>query len=429
MNSAATPQPEEPLQIERLAPAVPENVENTGLDFGFMADLTLKTVYSDTNCTTERAAEKLKLPMTVTESLLQHLYREKFVEIRGVAGFQNHRYAMLDRGWERVGRMLEISGYIGPAPVSLSAYTAMTHWQEKTKAPIQPEDVHAAFQELVLPESTLQTLGLVVNSRRSLFMTGPPGNGKTSIATALHSALGGEIWIPYAIEVDGQIIKVFDSHNHEPVNPAPSVRHDQRWVKIKRPLVIVGGELTIETMDLIYSQTVRYYEAPFQMKSNGGTLVIDDFGRQRVDPRDLLNRWIIPLEGHVDYLTLHTGKKIEVPFEQLLIFATNLNPSELVDDAFLRRMGYRLRVETPTTETYSLIFRRYVESHGLNYDPKLLDVLLSRYQREGRPMKCCEPRDLIERCLDICRYESRPLALAPGLLELAWTNYFGTQPA
>lgn len=413
-------------KTDKLLPTIPENVESTGLDFGFLADLTLKTVYSDTNCTTERAAEKLKLPMTVTEPLLQHLYREKFIEIRGVAGFQNHRYAMLDRGWERVRRLLDMSGYIGPAPVSLSSYTAMIQWQEKARSPVKSDSVRKALEQLVLPESTVQTLGLVANSRRSLFMTGPPGNGKTSIAKALHSALGGEIWIPYAIEVDGQIIKTFDSHNHEPVNPQPAIRHDQRWLKVKRPLVIVGGELTIETMDLIYSQTVRYYEAPFQMKSNGGTLVIDDFGRQRVDPRDLLNRWIIPLEGHVDYLTLHTGKKIQVPFEQMLIFATNLNTDDLVDDAFLRRMGYRLRVEKPTTATYALIFQRYVESQGLNYDSKLLEVLLQRYEGEQRELRCCEPRDLVERCLDICRYENRPMVLNTELLELAWTNFFGT---
>jgi energy-coupling factor transporter ATP-binding protein EcfA2 len=417
----------QPRQIEGLAPPAPQNVEDTGLDFGSLADLTLKTIYSDANSTTDLTAEKLRLPRSITESLLQHLYREKFIEIRAQVGQQNKRYSMLDRGWERVQRLLDVNGYIGPAPVSLNSYIEMVQCQEKSKELIHPESVRATLDHLVLPENTVQTLGLVVNSRRSLFITGPSGNGKTSIAKALHSALGGEVWIPHAIQVDGQVIKVFDSHNHEPVSPPPSIRHDQRWIKIRRPLVIVGGELTIEAMDLIYSRTVRYYEAPFQMKSNGGTLVIDDFGRQRIDPRDLLNRWIIPLEGHVDYLTLHTGKKIQVPFEQLLIFATNLTPDDLVDAAFLRRMGYRIRIDTPSIETYALIFQQYVESRGLNYDRNLLDTLLARYRQEQRPMSCCEPGDLIERCLDICRYESRTPTLTPAVLELAWVNYFGTK--
>jgi hypothetical protein len=417
----------QPLQNANLAPPTPEQIEDTALDLGFLANLALKTVYSDVSCTTGRIAQKLKLPLTIVESLLQHLYRDKFIEIRGMEGFQNHRYAMLDRGWERIRRLLEISGYIGPAPVSLNSYSEMVQRQERAKDPIGPESVRNALSGLVLPESTVQTLGLVANSRRSLFITGPSGNGKTSMARAIHSALGGEIWIPYAIEVDGQVIKVFDPHNHEPVHPQPPIRHDQRWVKIKRPLVIVGGEVTIETMDLIYSQTVRYYEAPFQMKSNGGILVIDDFGRQRVDPHDLLNRWIIPLEGHVDYLTLHTGKKIQVPFEQLLIFATNLDPRDLVDDAFLRRMGYRLPVHTPTREDYTLIFQRYLEAKGLPYDAGLIESVLTRYKREKRTLRGCEPRDLIERCLDICRYESRPREITPALLDLAWSNYFGSK--
>ncbi len=419
------PESTEPLQVENLVPFMPHNIEGTGLDFGFLADLALKAVYSDSQCTTERAAEGLKLPMPITETLLQYLYREKFIDIRGAAGFRNDRYAMLDHGWERVRRLLELSGYIGPAPVSLSSYTGMVQWQEKIKEAVKPESLQAAFAHLILPEGTIQTLGLVANSRRSLFLTGPPGNGKTSIAKALHTALGGEIWIPYAVEVDGQIIKIFDAHNHEPIQPQPSVRHDERWVKIKRPLVIVGGEVTMESTDLIYSQTVRFYEAPFQMKSNGGTLVVDDFGRQRVDPRDLINRWIIPLESRIDYMTLHTGKKIQVPFEQLLIFATNLDPKSVVDDAFLRRMGYRLRADPPSPETYGLIFQRCVESRGLKYDRQLLDLLLTRYAREDRPMACCEPRDLVERGLDICRYEERPPALTPEVLELAWDNYFG----
>ena len=346
-----------------LIPKIPLKPEDTELDFGFLADLALKIVYADTNCTTERAAEKLKLSMPVTEELLQHLYREKFVEIRGLITYGNNRYGMLDRGWQRAQRLLDMNGYIGPAPVSLEAYTTMMLRQSAATEMIQPEAVRTAMSGLVLPEATVQTLGLVASSRRSLFMTGPSGNGKTTIATALHSAQSGEIWIPYAIEVDGQIIKVFDLHNHQPVSVEGLARYDGRWTKIKRPLVIVGGEMTIDTMDLIYSQTVRFYEAPFQMKANGGTLVIDDFGRQRIDPHELLNRWIVPLEGRVDYLTLHTGKKIEVPFEQLLIFATNLDPADLVDDAFLRRMGYRLFVTTPSKDLYAQIFRRRERVH------------------------------------------------------------------
>lgn len=421
------PQPVEGLSREPI-PLRPLNAENTGLDFGFLADMALKTVYADANCTTERAADKLKLSMPVTEELLQHLYREKFIEIRGLISYGNNRYGLLDRGWQRSQQLLSINGYIGPAPVSLSAYTDMVVRQSAARDPIEPKGVYIAMSGLVLPEATLQTLGLVASSRRSLFMTGPAGNGKTSIAVALHQAQHGEIWIPYAIEIDGQVIKVFDLHNHHPVAVDGIASYDERWVRIKRPIVIVGGEMTIETMDLIYSPTVRFYEAPFQMKSNGGTLVIDDFGRQRVDPHDLLNRWIVPLEGRIDYLTLHTGKKLEVPFEQLLIFATNLDPSDLVDDAFLRRMGYRLYVNPPDRETYMRIFQQYVQASDFDYDPKQLEYVFRLYAADKRPLRACEPRDLIQRCTDVCKYEDRPKILTDELLSLAWQNYFGAVP-
>jgi predicted ATPase with chaperone activity len=412
-----------------FAPPVPLKAENTQLDFGFLADLALKTVYADANCTTERAAQKLKLSMAVTEDLLQHLYREKFIEIRGLISYGNNRYGMLDRGWQRAQQLLDMNGYIGPAPVALPAYSEMVLRQSAARNPVHPEAVQSAMSGLVLPEATVQTLGLVANSRRSLFMTGPSGNGKTTIAMALHTAQHGEIWIPYAVEVDGQVIKIFDQHNHQAVPVTGVDRYDERWIRIKRPIVVVGGEMTIEAMDLIYSSTVRFYEAPFQMKSNGGTLVIDDFGRQRVDPHDLLNRWIVPLENRVDYLTLHTGKKIEVPFEQLLIFATNLDPSDLVDDAFLRRMGYRLYVNAPDREMYTMIFEQYVRVNGFDYDRKFLDFVFRMYDADKRPLRGCEPRDLIQRCSDICKYENRPMELSNDLLRLAWQNYFGAAPA
>lgn len=336
---------------------------------------------------------------------------------------------MLERGWQRVNRLLDINGYIGPAPVSLQSYTEMVLHQSQSREPVSPEFVKNALSDLVLPDITLQTVGLVAKSRRSLFMFGEPGNGKTSIAVALHSAQPGEIWIPYAIEVDNQIIKMFDQHNHIPVETNDYKEYDKRWIKIKRPLVIVGGEMTIETMDLVHSRTVRYYEAPFQMKANGGTLVIDDFGRQRVDPMDLLNRWIVPLERGVDYLTLHTGEKIQVPFEPLLIFATNLDLKGLVDEAFLRRMGYRLYIAPPTREHYGSIFQRTVKDHGLDYNPELLEFIFQRYDEEKRPLRCCEPRDPIHHLLNICRYVGQPPELSKDLLEIAWINYFGRDKA
>jgi len=416
---------------ENLPPIPPKTPEETQLDFGFLADLALKTVYADANCTTTRAAEKMCLPEPITESLLQHLYHEKLIEIRGQNGFHNHRYAILDRGWQRANRLLEINGYIGPTPVSLQAYSNMVSQQNKTRKPVSPELIENALSGLVLPELTRQTVGLAVHSRRSLFMFGESGNGKTSIAVSLHSAQPGEIWIPYAIEVDNQIIKVYDQHNHSQTETGNGNNgYDKRWVKIKRPLVIVGGEMTIETMDLVYSRMVGYYEAPFQVKANGGTLVIDDFGRQRVDPADLLNRWIIPLERGVDYLTLHTGKKIEVPFEPLLIFATNLNLNGLVDDAFLRRMGYRLYIAPPTPDQYKSIFQEVAAAHGLDgHDPNLVEFLLKRYAEEKRPLRCSEPRDLVHRLLDICRYLDQPPVLSRDMLELAWINYFGKDRA
>jgi predicted ATPase with chaperone activity len=409
-----------------FAPPLPESIEATGLTFQFLADLALKTAATESSLTSANIAERMCLPLQIAEDLMQHLYREKLVEIRGSVGFKNNRYAVLDRGWDQVRRLLEISGYVGPAPVSLAAYSAMMRSQAQPEDLVGPDQVAEAFNDLVLPDSLLQTLGFAINSRRSLFISGIPGTGKTSVAERINNALATPVWIPHAFAVDEHVINVYDAHNHDRTLDEENFDiYDKRWLRIARPLIIVGGEMTLESTDLIYNRAARYYEAPFQIKANCGTLVIDDFGRQRVEPEELLNRWIIPLERKVDFLTLHNGKKISVPFEELVVFSTNLEPSRLVDEAFLRRMGYRVRIEPPSEATYREIFERRAEMTGVAYDPAVLDYLITKYPAEKRVMKSCEPRDLINRFLDICQYKGLQPTITRELLDLSWDNYFG----
>jgi len=414
-------------EIESMGPPLPEEIADTGISEQFLCDLALKHVAMLPEPTTTAVAERINLPRTLTEDLLQKLYREKFIEVKMQSAIGSTRYAMLDHGWDRLTRLLSISGYVGPAPVSLRDYTHMMKLQSIPSNTASLETVKQAFHDLILPDSLLQTLGCVINSRRSLFLTGLPGTGKTAVAERINNALDGGIWIPYAVEIDGQIIRIFDSHCHEPLSADETpIDFDRRWVLIHRPLVVVGGELTLENADLTWSEAAKFYEAPFQMKSNGGTLVIDDFGRQRVAPQDLLNRWIVPLERRVDYLALHTGKKIEVPFEQLVVFSTNLDENDLADQAFLRRMGYRARVEPPTPAAYTSIFKYQAGKRGITVEQPVLDHILAKYRTERRQMKGCEPRDILDRATDICKFENHSLKLTPQIVDIAWRNYFGT---
>lgn len=417
-------------EIESLGPPTPEELAETGVPTAFLCDLALKHVAMLPEPSTTSVADRMHLPRALTEELLYHLYREKMIEMRLQSAVGSTRYAMLDHGWDRVARLQSQSGYLGPAPVSLADYSHMMRLQAVPSRPASIDTVRGAFRDLVLPDSLLQTLGCVINSRSSLFLTGLPGTGKTAVSERMNAALFGFIWIPYAVEVDGQIIRIFDAHSHrQTAEKTPAVEHDRRWVEIERPLIIVGGELTLDNTDLTWSETAKFYEAPFQVKSNGGTLVIDDFGRQRVAPQDLLNRWILPLERRVDFLTLHSGKKIEVPFEQLVVFSTNLDEKELVDEAFLRRMGYRARVEPPSASAFVEIFKRVASIRGVAVDRECLNHVLSKYESEKRVMKGCEPRDLLNKVTDICLFEGRTLQLTPELVDLAWGNYFGTAHA
>ena len=414
-------------EIEKLGPPTPEDLEETGVSDALLRNLALKQVATQTDATSALVAEKLHLSSTLSEEILYGLYREKLIEMRLKSAVGTTRYAMLDAGWERLVSMESHNGYRGPAPVSLLDYTYMMRLQAGPSRPASIDTIRSAFSDLVLPDSLLQTLGCVINSRSSLFLTGLPGTGKTAVSERVNAALSGSVWIPYAIEFDGQVIRIYDAHYHTAIpNRRTTREHDRRWVEIERPLIMVGGELTLDNTNLTWSDASRYYDAPFQIKSNGGTLVIDDFGRQSVSSRDLLNRWIQPLERRIDCLTLKNGKKIEMPFEQLVIFSTNLDEAGIIDEAFLRRMGYRVRVEMPTASAYTEIFKRAATAQGITIDEASLDYLLGKYAGEGRPMKSSEPRDLLNRVSDLCLFEGRPQALTPELLDLAWRNYFGS---
>jgi hypothetical protein len=315
--------------------------------------------------------------------------------------------------------------------VSLESYSSALELQLAALPRVTPAQVSGALSELVLPPHVADVAGLAASAGRSLFLHGPPGNGKTSLGHLIHESLRGEFWIPHCVAVDSDIIRIFDPQSHDQVVPNTSGelagRLDRRWVRIRRPLIVAAGELTIDALDLSYSRERGYYEAPIHLKANGGTFLLDDFGRQRVEPLRLLNRWVFPLEHGFDYLTLRTGQKIAVPFRQMIIVCTNLDPHVVMDAAFLRRMGYRLRLGSPTPESFARIFRLHAAKCKAAVPDSLIDWLIARYEREGRPLRGCEPRDLIDRARDFCVFHGRPFELSEEILDLVWTGYFGEQ--
>jgi predicted ATPase with chaperone activity len=354
---------------------------------------------------------------------------DKAVEVIGQSGTLSFKMRVTDHGRHRASEALKASGYLGPAPVSIEAYTKVLERQLGHLPPVSRERVAEVVDDLVLPPHVVEIAGLARSSGRSLFLWGPPGNGKTSVGHLIHSAVEGHLWIPYCISVGGAIIKFYDPQCHELADDEPPADQrgpfDRRWVLIQRPFVVVGGELTVEALDLALHPILRYYEAPLHLKANGGTFLIDDFGCQRSEPQELLNRWVLPLERHIDYLTLRTGRQVPVPFKQMLILSTNLDPEKVMDAAFLRRMGYRLYLGYVSREQYETIFKRYAAKRGLEVSVGLLENLFEWYRNEERPLRGCEPRDLIERARDICAYRGLSPQLNDEIIETAWRGYFG----
>ena len=413
---------------ELFAPKAPQTVAAAQVDKRALTDLAVKLAYTSPRFTTDSVAKELHISVPLAAAVLDQLCREVLIEETMKTNQLRSHFRITDRGREQGGRLLEVCGYVGPAPVSLDSYAAMLKWQFAKTPQVLPEHVNAALSSLVLSPEAVQMAGLAISSGRSLFIYGPPGNGKSSVGRQLHTALPGDYWIPYCLSVANTIIRVYDEQIHQRVEVAEEQPGtiDRRWVRIRRPLVVVGGELTLDLLDLIYSPALGFYEAPPHLKANGGVFLVDDFGRERIAPEQLLNRFITPMEHQIDYFTLRTGQKIQVPLRHVLIIATNLSLERVTDPAFLRRMGYRLNLAAPTPEQYARIFQLYAQRRGVAVPPEVLERLLKRYRAEERELRACEPRDLIERSRDICRFRNKSLELTPEVLDLAWLGYFGS---
>lgn len=411
---------------QRFAPPIPETLEDTGLGEAQVGDLLLKRLFLGGPQTVGDLADKISLPFLIALNILSEMRRIHLVHVSGSRGYgeRYYVYELTQEGEERARSAFDRNMYDGAAPVPLAEYVASVKAQSIKDVSITRRAIERAFGDLVLHPEIIDQVGPAINAGQSLFFYGAAGNGKTAVATRITRALGDDVFIPYAIEVDGSIIELYDPVAHAK-HPNQDEDVDPRWLRIRRPVVVVGGELKLESLDLSYSPTRRTYEAPYQMKANTGMFLIDDFGRQQMSPAELLNRWIVPLELRVDFLRLETGRKLEIPFDELLVFSSNLDPNQLVDEAFLRRIKYKVQARDPDRDMFRRIFQDVCVSHEVGFDDMGFEYLIDEhYLKAGRPFRGVHPRDLIEQLIALARYIDVPPRMTRELLDAVVNSYF-----
>jgi len=422
------------LADDAFWPVSPRSIAETGLTESVVESLICKLLLNVGTASGRNMAAQICIPFGALESLLTSLRTRQLLVHAGAAPFNDYYFTLTDKGRQQAQDYMRACAYVGPAPVPLMDYSISVEAQAISAEAVGREKFEAAFRDISVTGELFDRLGPAVNSGAGMFLYGSPGNGKSTLAKRITMCFGQDIWIPHAVIDDWQLIKVYDASYHQPANAAEggllkSRESDQRWIRVRRPTVVVGGELTLDALEIRHDPRSNISEAALQMKSNCGCLLIDDFGRQRIAPAELLNRWIVPLENHIDFLTLSTGKKIQVPFEQLIIFSTNLEPADLVDEAFLRRIPYKIEIADPDEAEFHHLAELAATTLGIEYRYDAVEHLLARHYRPvKRPMRRCHPRDLLKQIANFCTYRDIALEMRPEYFDRVASSYFAMVP-